>query len=147
MTSHSKHHSVFHFLNVYQRMKSDERGASGIIVMMIMLAIVFLMIGGVAFFGMDDLETGYAEWRSSDSVLAAQSCTEEAIVRMKRDSDYTGGNLAVGNSVCSIAIVGTPCGQCTINVTAKTGLYTRRLQTEITKSGAVVTITSLKEID
>lgn len=114
---------------------------------MIMLAIISLMLGGVAFFGMDDLETGFSELKSSEAMMAAESCGEEALLRIKRNASYTGGILSVGNATCTIAVTGTPCGTCTVNVSAVTGSYTRRLQSTVVKSGSLITISSWQEVD
>ncbi|MEK7451891.1 MAG: hypothetical protein AAB664_00985 [Patescibacteria group bacterium] len=125
----------------------NQKGAAGLIVMMILLAITSLIIGGFMFFGVDDLETGYAKWRSDESILSAESCAEEALLRVKRNASYTGGTLNVGNSTCTIAIVGSPCGTCTVNVSSVTGPYTRRLQTTMTKSGSLMTLSTWQEVD
>lgn len=128
-------------------LRQNQKGSAGLIVVMITLAIVSLIIGGVMFFGVDDLETGYAEWRSTESMMSAESCADEALLRIKRNASYTGGTLIVGNSTCTIMVVGTPCGACTLNISSVTGPYTRRLQAAMTKSGSLVTLSSWKEVD
>jgi hypothetical protein len=128
-------------------LRSNQTGSAGLIVVMIVLAIISLMLGGVMFFGVDDLETGYSEWRSTESIMSAESCAEEAILRIKRNASYNGGTLPVGNAVCTIVVQGTPCGSCTVNISSVTGPYTRRLQTTLVKSGSLVTLTSWQEVD
>ncbi len=133
---------------MFRSFPHNQKGSVGLIVVMITLAIVSLLIGGVMFFGVDDLETGYAEWRSSESMMSAESCGEEALLRIRRDASYTGGTLTVGNSTCTITVVGTPCGACILNISSVTaGSYTRRLQATMTKFGSNVTLSSWQEVD
>ena len=126
---------------------TDERGSAGLVVIMVIFAIVSLVLGGVIFFGVDDLETGYAELKSSESLLSAESCAEEAVLRIKRDANYSGGEVIVGNSTCGIVITGNPCGTCEVNITSVTGIYARHLRMTVTKTGSLVNITSWQEID
>jgi len=126
---------------------NDERGAAAIIVTIIMLAVAMLVVSTTALIGLDDLDTGYASQTSNDSILSAQSCVEEAITRLTRDSSYTGGTLDVGGSQCSVSVTGAPCGSCTIQVESVKEQYTRKLEVDVTLTGSTVEITNWEEID
>jgi hypothetical protein len=125
----------------------QKNGSAGIMVIMILFAIASLVIGGITVIGVDDLETGYASWKSSESMRVAESCAEEALLRIKRNASYTGGTLQIGNTTCTMTVVGTPCGTCTVSISAQSGVSTKHLQTTLTKSGSLVTLTGWQEIE
>lgn len=125
----------------------NERGAAAIMMMVIILAVGILIVSTTALIGVDDLEIGFSQEAGSHAILAAESCAEEAMLRLSRNSSYTGGSLTVGESSCTIAVTGTPCGSCTIDVTSTRDNFTRNVQVGVTVSGSSVDITSWEEED
>ncbi|MBT5808681.1 hypothetical protein HOI18_05410, partial [Candidatus Uhrbacteria bacterium] len=65
-------------------MINDERGAAGLMMVIVMSALVVLIVTSVAFTGLDDLDIGYSEELSNDILLSAESCAEEALIRLSR---------------------------------------------------------------
>lgn len=123
----------------------DERGAAAITVMIIIVAMAMLVVSSTAFVRIDDLDMGYSTGVSGDALLSAESCAEEALIRLSRDSSYSGGSLEVGIATCTISVTGTPCGNCTITVEAIAQDYTRNVQVGITITGGAIDITSWSE--
>jgi len=115
--------------------------------MVIILAVGILIVSTTALIGMDDLEIGFSQEAGGQSLLAAESCAEEAMLRLSRSSSYTGGTLGVGESTCTITVTGTPCGSCTIDVASTRDNFTRNIQVGVTVSGSSVDITSWEEED
>ena len=128
-------------------MIEDQRGAAAITVMIIVIAMALLIVSSTAFTGVDDLDIGYSSEVSGDILLSAESCVEEALIRLSRNSSYSGGSLTVGEAACTITVTGTPCGSCTIGVTAIGENYTRKIETAITLTGGSVDIISWEEIN
>lgn len=125
----------------------DERGSAAIIVTIITLAIAVLVISVTALIGLDDLEIGRSSLSGGNAILSAESCAEEALIRLSRNNNYSGGVLAVGETVCTIAVLGTPCGSCVIDAQASDGVYTRKIQVGITMTSSNVDITSWEEVN
>jgi|SaaInlStandDraft_5_1057022.scaffolds.fasta_scaffold120958_2 hypothetical protein len=138
MLNHSKQHSESRLIN-------DERGAAGLMMVIVMSALVVLIVTSVAFTGLDDLDIGYSEELSNDILLSAESCAEEALIRLSRSSSYSGGSLTVGEAACTITVTGTPCGSCTIDVAAVGQTYTRNIQVGVTVTSGTIDITSWSE--
>jgi Flp pilus assembly pilin Flp len=132
-----KQHSAFHWTK-------NERGAAAIMVTVIMLVVATLVVSTTALIGLDDLEIGYSAQVGEDALLSAESCLEEAYVRLTRDSSYTGGTLDVGDAACTITVTGTPCGTCTVTAEATLAEFTRTLEAIVTVSGTF-DITSVEE--
>ncbi|MBT5808319.1 hypothetical protein HOI18_03525, partial [Candidatus Uhrbacteria bacterium] len=107
--------------------------------------LVVLIVTSVAFTGLDDLDIGYSEELSNDILLSAESCAEEALIRLSRSSSYSGGSLTVGEAACTITVTGTPCGSCTIDVAAVGQTYTRNIQVGVTVTSGTIDITSWSE--
>ncbi len=115
--------------------------------MVIILAVGILIVSTTALIGVDDLEIGFSQEAGSHALLAAESCTEEVLLRLTRDSSYSGGTLTVGESSCTITVTGAPCGSCTIDVASTRDNFTRNIQVGVTLTGSTVDITSWQEQD
>jgi len=96
--------------------------------------------------GMGDLELGFSQQSGGDVVLSAESCVEEALIRLSRNASYSGGSLTVGQSTCTISVTGTPCGTCTVTAEATANRYTRKIQAGVIVAGSAVDLTSWEEI-
>ena len=131
----------------YRSITTDERGVVAILAIIIITALVVLISTSLGLVAIGNLQIGFSEQRGNDLLLTAESCTEEAILRLSRDNTYTGGSLTVGDVDCTIAVTGTPCGSCTISTEATAVGFTRNIQAGVTISGSAVDITSWEEID
>ncbi len=139
MMNHSKRPFVSRWI-------TNQRGAAALISIVVVMALVVLVVTSVAMAGLSTLEHGFATQVSTDVILADEVCAEEAILRLQRDSAYTGGTLVVGDATCTIAVSGAG-GTRTIDVEGVEQDFTRRLQTDITLSGSTANITSWQELD
>jgi hypothetical protein len=125
---------------------TDTRGAAALMMVLVLTAFVIILVGSVMLRGVDDLENGFSEQLSSDVLHSAESCMDEAFIRLSRDNNYTGGTLEVGEASCTIAVSGTPCGTCTVTVDATGEGFTRSLQSVVDVFIADVDIVSWEEI-
>jgi hypothetical protein len=139
MKSRSKQPSAFRWI-------INERGAAALISIVVVMALVVLVVTSVALAGLSTLEHGFAEQVSTDIILADETCAEEAIVRLQRNSAYTGGSLTVGDVACTITVSGSGSTR-TITIVGVEQNFTRRLQADISLSGSVSTITAWQETD
>lgn len=73
----------------------------------------------------------------------AESGAENALIRLLRDSTYTGETLPVGSGTATITVTGT--NPKTITSTGRMGNFTRIIQVVVSYS-SILTVTSWKEI-
>lgn len=114
--------------------------------MIVMTAMLVIAVAGTALIGIGNLDTSLGVFQSQRALRSAESCVEEATLRLQRDESYAGETLSVGNTTCTIVVTGNPC-PCTISVAATDGSYTRRLQASVTLSGGDAGITTFSEQD
>lgn len=141
MTKRFRQPSASHWISA----REDERGAAALTVFLIILAVSVIVVSTTALIGVDNLTIGFSQQASSDTILSAESCVEEAMVRLSRDNTYDGGNLTVGDTSCTISVTGTPCGTCTIDVEATGDSFTRNIRAGVSVAGSTVNITNWEE--
>lgn len=135
------------FVSHWTKLAADERGAAALTVFVIILAVSILVVSTTALMGIDNLSIGFSQQASSDMILSAESCTEETMLRLSRDNTYAGGSLSVGDAQCTVTVTGTPCGTCTIDVSAVGDDFTRTIQATVSVSGSTVDILSWEEVE
>lgn len=126
---------------------TNKDGAAALIAIVVITALVVLISISYALVAIGNLEIGFSAQRSGDVLLSAESCVEETILRLTRDDSYSGGTLTVGDVSCTMTVVGTPCGTCTITAEASAAGFTRNIQADVDISGGSADITSWQEID
>lgn len=140
MKKHLKPRFAYHLLR-------DQRGAAMLMVIVILMALVFLVVSRTAFRGIDDLDISQSTTQSSHTVLFAESCVEEALLRLSRDANYAGGIITFEQTDCTITISGTPCGTCLINVVANENDFVRNMDVGVVVTGTEIDITSWNETE
>jgi len=130
-----------------------KEGFAAIISLLVISAVVLSIAVSTSLLGIDAAKVSSESKYSDQSLVIAKSCTEEAMIRLKRTSQdsYTGGNLNVGNGSCIINIVViTPETEYTVNVTAQvvqnSADYTKKITAGVTKAKNAVIQTSWQEI-
>lgn len=118
-----------------------------LMVIVILMALVFLVVSRTAFRGIDDLEISQSTTQSSHAILFAESCVEEALLRLSRDANYVGGTINFEQTSCSITITGTPCGTCSITVVANENDFVRNMEVGVVVTGTEIDITSWNETE
>ena len=127
---------------------NNQKGAAALIVVIILTALIILIVSFGRVVGMDSLEFGFSAKTGQDVLIAAESCTEEALLRLSRDASYRGGNLSIGDTICTITISGTnPCTECEVNAEATGNGFTRTIQAQVLIEGEDVVIKHWEEID
>lgn len=139
MKNRSKQHYASRFNN-------DQRGAAALLMIVVIAAAAVSLVTSVVLSGIDDLEQGFSSQVGQDTILTAESCVEEAILRTVRDASYTGGTLTVGQGSCVFTVTGGPCGNCTIVSEATNLDYTRTIEADISVAGATVSVTRWEEV-
>lgn len=99
----------------------------------------------IQFLGVGELLIGFQEGQSERAFELADSCSHEAMLRLKRSSSYTGSTLSVGDDSCTITVSGSG-GTRTIDVSATVGSAVRKLTIDVSLAGNVVTIDDWDEV-
>jgi len=129
------------------RLITCKRGGAAIVAMIVISAMVILIATSYGLIALGNLEIGFASQKSGGLILSADSCAEEALIRLSRDNTYSGGSLTLGDVACTITVTGTPCGTCSIDAEASVAGFTRNIQAGVSVSGTTIDITSWEEID
>ncbi len=135
----------FEFLWI--NLQTNQHGAAALTIFLVVMAVALIVVSTTTLIGLDNLNTGFSQQVSSSLLLSAESCAEEAVLRLSRDQNYSGGVLLVGDTQCTITITGVPCGDCVIDVVAQDDQFTRKIQSDVTVSGSTLSISSWKEIE
>ena len=109
-----------------------------------MLLITVLIIGSVSLFvslgvairGITELDMGLAEHQSMEALAIADGCIQESLLRLSRDSGYTGGTYTIADGSCTISVSGAGSERI-IDVSATVNRWTRRLQANVSLAGGV----------
>jgi len=82
--------------------------------------------------------------QGTDTYYAAESGIENALLRLLRDSTYTGETLSIGTATVTITVTsGNPI---TILSLAQDGKSIRKIQVQATYTNNILTISSWKEV-
>ena len=111
-------------------MMLKQKGAIALISLLIITAVALAIGLSLNLLGIDEMRMGFRESKSSETYHVAESCLEEALMRFKRDANYSGGTLQIGNGSCNINIV-VNGSQRTITVTGTVDQLIRKIQTVI----------------
>jgi hypothetical protein len=121
-----------------------QRGAVTLATTLVVFAAALALATSVQFIGIGEVLMAYGTVRSEQAFQFADSCVDEALLRLKRDSGYTGGSLSEGDASCTIAVSGSGSTR-TITSTATVGQQTRVIIVGVSISGTIVTVTSWAE--
>lgn len=111
------------------------------ITMIFFVIIAITIISAEAIVLFTNTQAASAEEQGIDAYYAAESGTEEALLRLSRNPSYSGGTINTENSSTSISVSN--------GVIVSTGSYgrsTRKIQVETAYNNGVLKIVSWKEI-
>lgn len=127
------------------KLPKNNRGAAALLTIVIIGAASLIMAISVAQLGLGELEMGYIEGKGSAALAFADGCGEEALVRLRKDSTYTGEILTLDDKSCTIVVTGSGADR-TVFSTATVGSYTKKIQMQITLNSSAITINSWSEV-
>ncbi len=115
------------------------RGAVSLATTLIIFTTALILALNVQFLGIGELLIGFGDSRSEQAFQAADSCVDEALLRLKRDNSYAGGSLSVGGGSCTITVSGAGATR-TIDVLSTVGSASRGISVDVSLSGFVISI-------
>lgn len=121
----------------------QQRGAAALMTILLVGAATLIMAMNAIWLGINDLEVGQLHEVSGNVEVQADTCIEEALVRIKKDSSYGVGSgamvVSVLDDVCTITVTDLGSNQRRVEVLASVdGEYHKRYEVELTLSGSVL---------
>jgi len=103
----------------------------------------------IQFAGIGELQTGFQNNLSAQSLSLADGCLEEAMLRLRREASYTGGTLTIGNDTCTNVVTGAGGTRTIISTATINSTIIREIRAEVsivaTPTGNTVTLTDWEE--
>ena len=115
---------------------------------LLVIAVVTLAIGlSVTLLGVNEADSSLSVTKSIEANTIAQSCIEEAFLRLRDNASYTGGSLTVGNGSCTITVAGSGINRTITTVGTLVGppSYVKRIQAIAKRSGNTINLVSWQE--
>ena len=121
-----------------------QRGVVTLATTVVIFFVALVLVLSVQFLGVGELLIGFEEGKSEQAFEFADSCVDEAVLRVKRNNSYTGGTLSLEDASCTIVVSGGGSTR-TIDVSATVGTITRKIQTVVTITGSPFSHVSWEE--
>lgn len=122
------------------------RGGYIALVSVLIASALFLLIGiGISLGGVDAARMAFGEEASRAAKLLADSCAEEALVRLKANLGYTGNETIMvnGQDACAIlAVTGVGNTDRTVRAEASVAGYVRRIEVDVARVNPALVIRS-----
>lgn len=106
---------------------NDQKGYIGVVTVLIVTAITLTLGVTIALLGVNEAIQGYEIDKGQEVAQKADGCLEEAHLRLKLDSGYTGGTIPYLDGTCTVTVAGGGSTR-TITSTITIGEYTRTIQ-------------------
>ncbi len=123
----------------------NEKGYIALISIIIITAVILVIGISINLSGVNEIQMSISENQSQESFSVAEAGISEAMIRLKRDSEYLGGDLNIGNGSCNIEVISGGSNQ-TITATSIVNDLIRKIETVVELNGNNLTIISWKEI-
>ena len=130
---------------VTKRNYKSKKGVAALITIVVISASILTMALTSSLLGLGELELGFTSSKGAEALSVVDSCVEEAIIRLERDSGYTGGTLNLGNGSCTTSIVANVNDRI-ITVVGNVGEYYKKVEVDTTLSSGKININSWQEL-
>ena len=111
---------------------------------LLMGAVSLMVAVSIANRGIGEMSISYSDNQGIRAQNMAEGCTQNALLRLSRNSSYSGETLTVQDGVCVIAVE-TNGSNATIRTQATVGTWVRYITAQITVLGRSITIDSWKQ--
>ncbi len=116
---------------------------------LVISAVALAISISISLLGVGEAKSSFDYKKGQETLKIAESCIEEALLRLRNDSNYAGASLNVGNGTCSINVSGADADR-TIDVSAQlTNLssYTQNIQVTAKRTGNSINIVSWNQVE
>ena len=109
------------------KIKNSHSGISILVSIIVISAVALFIALGAASIGLDETQNALRRSKFLETLLAADSCIEQASAKLRTDVSYAGGTIASGNTSCAVTVAGSGTAR-TVTVLATQGTaYSRKL--------------------
>ncbi len=133
------------FLKHNSQHLESKQGYIALISIIIITAVILIISISINLSGVSEIQMSVSENQSLESFAVAEAGISEAMIRLKRDSGYSGGSLNIGNGSCTIEVTSNASNR-TITSTGIVNDLTRKIESIVELNGNNLTIISWKEI-
>lgn len=119
---------------------SRKRPGAALLILVLVMGAVSIAIGtSIALGSIGELSMGFADAQSKKALSLADSCAEEALLRLGRDSTYAGATLTLGDGSCIVTVTTNGANK-NIDITATVGRWIEHVLITADISGSRVSI-------
>lgn len=129
--------------NILLKFRRTQSGAAVLMAVMILTAILVSISLTVGLSSIAENQINIYQTQSNRLFVNADGCAEEALTRLNRDNNYTGGTVNLDTTSCIITVSGSGNVR-TITVAATRTDYSKSLEVQVTLSP--YNITSWQEL-
>ncbi|HMB26384.1 MAG TPA: hypothetical protein VKP03_03125 [Patescibacteria group bacterium] len=126
--------------------KKNKKGVAALLTIVIIAAAVLVMAYTASILGLGELEMGYTMQKAGGAFSLADACMEEALIKLRFDSSYSGENLNIDDGSCIIGVTGSGSDRTVISESSIDNYY-KKIQAQITISGDDIIIDSWQEVE
>lgn len=127
----------------------NQQGFIAFTSLLVISAVTLAIAVSISLLGISEANTSLGFKKGQETLKIAESCAEEALLRLRDNASYSGGSLNVGNGSCTISISGTGSDR-TIDISATlTGPpdYVKKIQVTAKRVGNSINIVSWQETE
>ena len=125
--------------------KRTNQGYIATMTVLVVMVAILSITTTVALLGIGEAQGGIALTRGEQTLTLTESCTEDALLRIRNNPTYAGGTVNLPEGSCSVTI-DSKIGNDWVITVRNTGTdYVRSVRTEFTRLGGI-NMTSWREI-
>lgn len=118
---------------------SDQRGFVSLLAILMIVAVIVAVGATWSTTSISELQHGFYENQAQIASARAESCLEDAFLRLKLDSGYVGGGITMTSGTCAVVV--TALGdEREIQVTASEDQFDERVGARVRVSGRNLTL-------
>ena len=126
------------------KIRKDQNGMAVLIIILVLTSAMLAIALTLGIGSITQNQISLYQQKEEEVIIGADSCSEEAIMRLSINNTYSGGSLTIGDVSCTIAISGS-MPDMIVDVVATKQAYTKTLQVEVNLNSPV-SVTSWNEI-
>ena len=124
-----------------------QSGLTALVTLIVISSAALLVALSVNLISLSELQMGFDRSRSLKAFWASEACFDEAKIRLKRNSSYAGGSLAIdSNTVCASSVVQNALKRVITTTGTVDGIIIRRIEAQVDLTGGRVALDYWKEL-
>lgn len=117
--------------------------------LLVVSAVTLAIALSIPSLGLTEVNTSLSYKKSQEALKIAESCIEEALLRLRDTATYSGGTLTVGDGSCTATVSGSGSNRTIISTGTITGppQYIKKIQVTIQRTGNSINLLTWQEIE